>query len=76
MLVPMRVRRLVQETLELNWLATVVLWLLAWALVELVLTGWGRSSIPRPVHFVIGGVLLPAAAIYVHRGESRRRGRR
>jgi hypothetical protein len=60
-------RRLFEHTP--NWFAIFVVWLLAWALIELAVTGWGRWTLPRAAHIALGVVLFPLVGVLLHRAE-------
>jgi hypothetical protein len=52
-----------------NLFATVVVGLLAWALMELAVSGWGRDAVSTPVHLAIGVVIVPLVAVLLYRLE-------
>src|SRR5262245_51863808 len=52
-----------------NWLAIFVVWLLAWAWAELLLTGWGRHGLSRAAQFAIGGLLFPVVWLTIYSME-------
>jgi len=48
-------------------------WIAAWALLELIITGMGRHALSGLVHLAIGVVLFPVVAVVIYRAEDRHR---